>query len=255
MLSHLYQTMSVVDRPAIDREVDHLFVQQTGITAKLDWSKVSDRPQARAWLRIRDVVVAKFILKRASPDPKVLNDIYEKQVEYEAWKAQSNLAAEVKERGLPEEHEEPLWGKIVEVGHLATEAFDVIELADLWPLVLGAHAAHAATLYVTGILAPFMNLLGGLYAIGHANEAGQRGAERNAFKWGFASTIARMAAGKDWQPSLPTNTAWGHQQLRGRNAAVRLLKEMGKDVGLKFLQRYTGGGGKAKVLEDMGGYD
>jgi len=255
MLSHLYQAMSIVDRPAVDRQVDRLFLHETGVTEKLDWSKAGDRPNARTWLRIRDVVVAKYILTRASPDPKILNDIYEKQVEYLAWSVQSNLPQEAKEGGLPEPHEDPLWGKIVEVAHLATEAFDVAELSGLWVVVLGHHAAEAATLYVTGILAPFLNLLGGLYSIGHANEAGQRGAERNAFKWGFAATIAEAAEGKDWRPTLPRETHWGHQQFRGRNAALRLLKRMGQDVGRKFLERYTGRGGKAQVLEDMGGYE
>ena len=156
---------------------------------------------------------------------------------------------------FPPQQGEPLSGQLIEVSHLAIEAFDLVELTGLWPLVLGEHLAHGATLVVTGVIGPFVNLLGGLYAIGHASHARQRRAERNAFKWGFVESIAAMARGTDWRPNLPQDTPWGYQQARGRNAAIRLVRMMGQRVGAEFLKRCEGPAGKATILSDFGGYD
>lgn len=254
VLSHLYQGMPSSERAEVDSEVDRLFRQETRVTAKLDWNNVKDRPQARYWLTIRDVAVAKRYLRKVGRLRSQLHLSQELNISALAQSHQNNLPNELRQRGMLPPHADPLWGKFLEVTHLAIEAFHYGELADLWPAVVGAEAAEVAGV-VSLIIGPFVAILGGLYAIGHANEAGQRAAERNAFKWGFADTIAAMAEGKDWHPSLSQITTWGHQQARGRNGAIQMVKGMGRDVGLKFLRRYEGHNGKETILADMGGYE
>ena len=255
MLSHLYQNLPPFERGPIDREVDAMFRKETGYAAKLDWQNVRDKPHARTWLRIRDVVVGRYFLAKVRKLSADYSQNREQQVRYLAQTYQSNLAEEATKRGLPELEHGSLAGKIIETGHLAVEAFEISELAGVWEVMLGAHMAHTLTGVVGIYVAPLVNLAGGLYAIGHANEAGQRGAERNAFKWGFGETLAAMSDGRDWRPTLSRDTPWGEQQARGRAAAIRLLREMGKDVGLKFLQKYKGIAGKANALNDLGNYD
>jgi hypothetical protein len=255
MLSHLYQNLPASERSDVDQQVDALFQKETGITAKLDWNDRKDRPQARVWLTMRDVVIGKRFLAKIQNVKSDFNLQHEYRIRALAQDFQKKLSGSLERRGLPAVHGEPLTGKLIEGSHLAIEAFDMVELTDLWPLVLGEHLAHGATLYLSGVVGPFVNLIGGLYAIGHANEAGQRGAERNAFKWGFAESVASMAEGTDWAPTLSVNTPWGRQQARGRNAAIRMVREMGQDVGKEFLQRYKGPNGKATILLDLGGYD
>jgi hypothetical protein len=254
-LSHLYQNLPPLERSPIDRQVDELFRKETGITAKLDWNNVKDRPQVRLWLTIRDVVIAKYFLGKINKLQARLTLHHEIMIRSLAENYRKGLSESLESRGMLEAHGGTLEGKLIEGSHLAVEAFDIAELADVWPLVLGEHLAHGATLYLSGVIGPFVTLIGGLYAIGHAHQAGERGAERNAFKWGFAETIASMAEGRDWDPTLPQSTPWGLQQARGRNAAIRMVKLMGRDVGTEFLRRYEGPTGKATILSDLGGYD
>jgi hypothetical protein len=278
MYAHLYQQLSLMDRLEVDEEVDKRFRHKTGITTKLDWANQKDRPNARIWLRLRDVVIAKHLLmkKRRSRASSILHKealiramaqqakisaaVERVYITSTADRYQDSLADGAEGRGMPSVEKESGWGKFIEVVHAAASTFETAEPTELWVWLLGEHAAASASLGISGLVGPVFNLLGGLLAIGHANEAGQRGAERNSFKWGFAATIAAMANGRndyetDWRPDLPLNTAWGRQQMRGRNAAIRMIKEMGRDVAMNFLQRYQGREGRARMLQDLGGYD
>jgi hypothetical protein len=253
-LSTTYQSLPPAERALIDKQVDEMFRQRTGITRKLDWNSAQDKPHARTWLIFRDLVVARHVLAKIEKKMADLTLQHEQMLKTLAEQYAGTLAASTP--GLPGTMEESMTGTCFEVAHLVTLAFEGTELGGIWEVMVGLEAAEGLTLVMSGFLAPLANLLAGLYAIGEANEAGQRGAERNAFKWGFSATIAAMAnGGSDWNPTLPQNTIWGHQQTRGRNNAIRMVKKMGSEFGLEFLKRYEGPDGKKKILSDLGGYD
>lgn len=55
-----YQELPSKDRAEIDKAVNRIFTEQTGITRKLDPDDPADRPLIWKWLRIRDTVVANY---------------------------------------------------------------------------------------------------------------------------------------------------------------------------------------------------
>jgi hypothetical protein len=242
------------ERAQVDKEVDQAFQTETGIKSKLDWHNPKDRKFVRLWLAIRDVVIAKRFQARVDALRSRMDNLHERRMQSLVKEQQYRLSDELIARGLPPAYEDPVWGEVLEVVHLAVEVLHDAEFTGLWEAILPEAAAETlgGGLMIAGsVLAP----IAGLYAIGHAHAAGQRGAERNAFKWGFAETVAAMAEGDDWHPSLPRNTILGYQQGRGRNAAIHMIMAMGREVGLRFLTRYADPNGKAKILADMGGYE
>jgi hypothetical protein len=64
-----------------------------------------------------------------------------------------------------------------------------------------------------------------------------------------------MANGGDWSGADSKSTTEGQMQFRGRNAAVRMVREMGPEVGKRFLARYAGPFGKDVAVKDLGGYE
>ena len=253
-LSHLYQSMSPAERAPINQQVDEAFRKKTGISRKLDWNKPQDKPHARVWLTIRDLVVAKNQIAKLQRRMADLSAQHEARIRQFAKEQARLLASGAARNGLPANFQEPLTGTLLETAHAAAEAMEFSECTGIWEYMLGELSATDVTA-TNAVLGPLTNLLGGLYAIGHAHEAGERGAERNAFKWGFAAILAAMAEGRDWNGDLPGGTELAIQQARGRNAAIRMVRAMGPEVGREFVKRYQGYNGKATALADLGGYD
>jgi hypothetical protein len=135
---------------------------------------------------------------------------------------------------------DPIGELVSAVGALNTAG----ELAGEW-----AAPTVGPALLVPGLL---LKILG---EIDKANKAGRTLAQRNAFKWGWASTMAALAEGQDWVPTLPSTIFEGYRQRQGRNAALRAIKAMGPDTGTAFLRRYVGNNGFAQALTDLGGYE
>lgn len=242
------------ERAQIDAEVDQAFRAQTGIRSQLEWNNPKDRKLARLWLTIRDVITARRFQVKVEALRRRQDDLHERTMQSLVKEQQYRLSDELIARGLPAAYEDPVWGEVLEAVHLTVEVLHDAEFTGLWEAILPEAAAETlgGGLMIAGsVLAP----LAGLYAIGHAHAAGERGAQRNAFKWGFAEAVAAMAEGGDWHPSLPRDTVLGYQQGRGRNAAIHMVMAMGREVGLRFLTRYAGPKGKTRILADMGGYE
>lgn len=136
-------------------------------------------------------------------------------------------------------------GKILEIAHVAHFSFELGELVEIWP-----HIALGGTVSIA-IGGSIITLLAGLFSIGHAQETGRTLAQQRAWKLGFAATIAALARGEDWTPTLPSNVVEGYQQSRGKNAAIRMLKEMGRETGLAFLKPFERVG-RTRVLQLVG---
>lgn len=52
-----YQRLSDMDRQSVDLETNALFMRETGIARPLDWRATVDKPLARRWVTLRDVVM------------------------------------------------------------------------------------------------------------------------------------------------------------------------------------------------------
>jgi len=120
------------------------------------------------------------------------------------------------------------------------------------PLGAVATAASSVGVGVAAAAGPIASLVLGLSHIGEMNQIGKELAERNAWKTGFASTLAALAEAHDWAP--PNMSGLGLCQMRGRNAAVSFIKGLGAQRGIIFLKRYEGHHGKDQALKDIGGY-
>jgi hypothetical protein len=243
-LSHLYQKMSAAERSSIDREVDAAFQKETGRTRKLDWNHANDRPEARLWLLMRDQAVARFYLSRLQ---KVRAASATKMANY----FQDHLKDEAEERGLPEAEREGASFASMQAAHIAVEVLDGAGFGGLWE-ALEIEGAAELTL---GLVGPLLTLAAGLAEIGEKHASGRKVSERNGFRYGFAATLHAMANGGDWSGADSTSTTEGQMQFRGRNAAVRMVREMGPEIGKRFLARYAGPFGKDVAVKDLGGYE
>lgn len=69
-MSEAYWKLSQAERAKVNKEVDRIFREETGVTRRLDWNDPKDRPLARRWLRIRDTVMEKHLIGvRTEPLP------------------------------------------------------------------------------------------------------------------------------------------------------------------------------------------
>jgi hypothetical protein len=105
-----------------------------------------------------------------------------------------------------------------------------------------------------GVIAAGM-ILKVMQETGKAQEEGRTLAQRNAWKWGFARTIAAAANGDDWRPPLSRSTDVGSKQHSARNRAIQFLRELDPDARTRFLSRYIGQNGFSVALSDFGGYE
>lgn len=93
----------------------------------------------------------------------------------------------------------------------------------------------------------------GLYSIGRANEIGQEIGERNAWKTGYARTMAALARGQNW---FPSNPVYLNSEIRGKNHAIRIVRKINPDLRAVFLERWSpANGGFNRALSDLGGYE
>lgn len=245
--SRAYGALPPVERARVAKIVDRIFKEGTGIVRKLDEKDPKDRPWIRIWLTLRDHIMA---LRSDNPNIVRAEEASKRADAAGTLPLEEPLNIQLTEEelrrlGLPAPHHDPLLGKIVKVAGVFSHALEAGEMVELWSLPS-----------VAPIALPLVGLLGTLYEIGEANELGNSAAMRNAWKFGFAATIAAMAKGQNWTSKnkhalYPFTALLGYQETRGRNAAIQLVKKMGSRVGLRFLKRYEVGG-IAQVMRDLG---
>ena len=245
--------MSPAERSSIDRQVDTELVKETGRKTKLDWNHPKDRPDARSWLRIRDFAVLRACLSRQKMQRAQDRIAHEKYVSDSVTYDQNHLKQAAEEGGLPEAEHESAGFIATQVVHIAVEALHGAGEAGLWEVIAPAapEVAGAAATVAAGAL----TLAAGMLEIGESRASGRNVSERNCFRYGFAAVLHAMANGGDWSPADSMGTIEGQMQFRGRNAAVRMVKEMGPTIGTRFLARYTGPSGKDVAVRDLGGYE
>jgi hypothetical protein len=138
---------------------------------------------------------------------------------------------------------------VLQVSHIVHTSFDLLEIAEALPHVL--HAVGPAM----GYIAMPLTVVSGLMELGEANEAGDRDAERNAYRSGFACQLVYGYI----RNALPSNTVIGQRQLFGEKVARRLLDSLKADVRAKFLAVYRGpeqypGQNLDRALHDVGAH-
>lgn len=162
---------------------------------------------------------------------------------------QHHLKDEAGERGLPEADREGAVFAGIQAAHIAAEVLDNIGEAGLWEYLEVEGAAHLTL----GLIGPLLTLSAGLAEIGEKHASGRNVSERNCFRYGFAATLHAVANGGDWSGADSTAAIEGQRQFRGRNAAVRMVREMGPE------DRKKGSGalrfGKDVAVKDLGGYE
>ncbi len=254
MLSFFYQNMSPADRSSIDRQVDEEFRKETGRTTKLDWNREKDRPEARRWLKMRDFAVLRLYLSRQKMRRAECRIAHEKYISDAVAYFQSHLQVAAEEAGLPRVEPESKGFIGLQVAHIAVEALDTLGEVGLWEVIVSEASVEFAAALGTAASGA-VALLASMAEIGQKHVSGRNVSERNCFRYGFAATLHAMANGGDWSGGDSTATIEGQMQFRGRNAAVRMVKEMGPTIGTRFVERYAGPNGKDVAIRDLGGYE
>lgn len=62
-MSILYQSLTTLERHDIDVAIQARFLSETGIGDPLDWTNADDKPLARRWLELRDLVVDTLLVR------------------------------------------------------------------------------------------------------------------------------------------------------------------------------------------------
>ena len=203
----------------------------------------------RQWLLIRDAVVSWYLYNKMLQDSQVrgleqqiVSGIQRENVRQEALddakelrRLPNELSEKVERSGLPELEPETISGRRIQQLHIGHEAFEGLEIfADLLP-----HAAHHIVEAIgpyAGAVAMPLAVLAGLLEVGEAHEAGNRDAERNAYRYGFACALVYDHI----HNQLPSRSVLGEKQLLGQQAANRMLYGLKPGVRDKFLQLYRG---------------
>ena len=263
LYSVAYQELNAPLRRKLDGFIDTVFVTKTGVRRKLDERSHADRVLVRQWLLIRDAVMAWYQYNKILSDDNArgLHQRIEARIAWEhkrdqaaaaardAQRERSQLQESVKRGGLPEQLHASTIFSVFQVSHVAVNFVELIELAGLVP-----HALHAAAESV-GFAAMPLAVVAGLMEVGEAREAGDREAERNAFRLGFAS---QLVYGRVIN-ALPSESILGRRQVFGQKAASRLLDSMRPDVRASFLDVYRGqqksaGENLDRALHDVGAH-
>jgi hypothetical protein len=254
MLSFFYQNMSPADRSSIDSEVDEEFRKETGRTTKLDWNQAKDRPEARRWLKMRDFAVLRFYLARQKMRRAECRIAHEKYVSDSVGYYQSHLQVASEQAGLPKAEPQSKGFLGLQTAHIAAEFLDGAGELGLWKLIVSDASVEFVALLGTGASGA-LAILASMAEMGENHVSGRNVSERNCFRYGFAAKLHAMAIGGDCPGGDSTATIEGQMQFRGRNAAVRMVKEMGAEIGKRFLVRYAGPNGNDVAIRDLGGYE
>jgi hypothetical protein len=268
-LSHEYWKLAPPLRQQLNDLADILFAKKTGVERKIDEHNPADRMLLRQWLLIRDAVMSWYLYN------KLLRDDHARELgqqieagmqrerlreeearsEAEARRLGRDLAEYVEHSGLPEKVDGSLLNTILQAAHTIHFCYDLIEALEIMDKLL-PHSLHLLEFPLTvvgAVLGMPLAVVAGLSEIAEENEAGDRDAERNAFRYGFASELVYGRI----RNSLPSNWILGRKQLLGQRAAQVLLQSLKPNVREKFLAAYQGperhaGENIAKALHDVG---
>ena len=247
--SVMYHALGPGIRKRIADAVDELFVEKTDVKRKLNPHDIRDRVLMRQWLLIRDAVMATYQYHQLLGRERQQNVA----AKLEAELTRKILPKVAEDLGIPKPLPSSALNTIAQVSHIIHMNSELLEMTEFLGENVEILPEIVEGLPLSAAVGMPLAVVAGLMEIAEAHELGDREAERNAFRHGFA---CRLVYGQ-LRNALPANTDLGEKQRLGDRAAQKLLDSLGPKLIGHFLAPYRGrqsyvGENLNRALHDLG---